>query len=93
MNCTLCHNGVTQPGLVTVTLEKKGTIVLIKNVPAELCSNCGHYYLSEEMAKEAKEKVILANKLGVDKALIATIFKLTIEEVNEIIENQSGSKA
>ncbi len=56
MNCTLCHNGVTQPGLVTVTLEKKGTIVLIKNVPAELCSNCGHYYLSEEMAKEVLKK-------------------------------------
>ena len=56
MNCTLCHNGVTQPGLVTVTLEKKGTIVLIKNVPADVCSNCGHYYLSEEMAKEVLKK-------------------------------------
>ncbi len=56
MNCTLCHNGVTQPGLVTVTLEKKGTIVLIKNVPADVCSNCGHYYLSEEMTKEVLKK-------------------------------------
>ena len=56
MNCTLCHNGVTQPGLVTVKLEKKGTIVLIKNVPADVCSNCGHYYLSEEMTKEVLKK-------------------------------------
>lgn len=29
MNCVLCHNGVTEKGLVTVTLEKNQTIVLI----------------------------------------------------------------
>ncbi len=56
MNCSLCHNGVTEKGVVTVTLEKNSTIILIKNVPAEVCTNCGHYYLSEEMTKEVLKK-------------------------------------
>ncbi|MCA6380664.1 MAG: type II toxin-antitoxin system MqsA family antitoxin [Cytophagales bacterium] len=56
MNCVLCHNGATEKGLVTVTLEKNQTIVLIKNVPAEVCTNCGHYYLSDEMTKVVLQK-------------------------------------
>ncbi len=56
MECTLCKNGTTEKGFVTVTLEKKQTIVLIKEVPAEVCSNCGHYYLSSEMTKLVLEK-------------------------------------
>ena len=56
MECALCKNGYTQPGHVTVTLEKGETIILIKNVPAEVCTNCGHYYLSEEMTKLVLEK-------------------------------------
>ncbi|MCA6369544.1 MAG: type II toxin-antitoxin system MqsA family antitoxin [Cytophagales bacterium] len=56
MNCVLCHNGATEKGLVTVTLEKNQTIVLIKNVPAEVCTTCGHYYLSDEMTKVVLQK-------------------------------------
>ncbi len=51
MDCALCKNGHTEPGHVTVTLEKGKAIILIKNVPAEVCANCGHYYLTEEMTK------------------------------------------
>lgn len=56
MECTLCKSGNTEKGNVTVTLEKGETIVLIKNVPAEVCTNCGHYYLSKEMTQLALEK-------------------------------------
>lgn len=56
MNCVLCHHGETKPGFVTVTLERNETIVLIKNVPADICSNCGHYYLAEEMTREVLRK-------------------------------------
>lgn len=56
MDCALCKNGTTQKGHVTVTLERGSAIILIKNVPAEVCSNCGHYYLSEDMTKIILEK-------------------------------------
>ena len=56
MECALCHNGTTKKGLVTVSLERGDTIVLIKKVPAEVCTNCGHYYLSEEMAADVLKR-------------------------------------
>jgi YgiT-type zinc finger domain-containing protein len=51
MECAICKVGNTEKGTVTVTLERNGAIVLIKNVPAEVCTNCGHYYLSEEITR------------------------------------------
>lgn len=48
MNCLICKNGITQSGNVTVTLQRNSTTVIIKDVPAEICENCGEYYLSEE---------------------------------------------
>ncbi|WP_431213848.1 type II toxin-antitoxin system MqsA family antitoxin [Puia sp. P3] len=51
MECALCKVGTTEKGTVTVTLERNGSIVLIKNVPAEVCTNCGHYYLSEDTTR------------------------------------------
>ncbi|MCF8296132.1 MAG: type II toxin-antitoxin system MqsA family antitoxin [Melioribacteraceae bacterium] len=48
MKCQLCKNGKTEKGRVTVTLERGNTVVLIKNVPADICDNCGEFYLDEE---------------------------------------------
>jgi len=56
MECTLCQVGTTEKGKVTVTLERDGAIVLIKDVPAEVCTNCGHYYLSEEITRLVMDK-------------------------------------
>ena len=49
MKCVICKQGQTQDGLTTVTLERGRTTVVIKEVPAEICENCGEYYLSEEV--------------------------------------------
>jgi YgiT-type zinc finger domain-containing protein len=63
MRCVLCKQGDTRPGNVTVTLQREDTTVIIKGVPAEVCENCGEYYLSENvtekvlaMAEEAAKK-------------------------------------
>ncbi len=52
MNCVICKQGQIQPGLVTVTLDREGAIVVFKRVPAEVCENCGEYYLSDEVTGE-----------------------------------------
>ncbi len=52
MNCTLCKNGITAPGKVNVMLERGESIVIVKGVPAEVCDNCGEYYLSEAITHE-----------------------------------------
>ena len=50
MNCVICKNGTTAEGLVTVTLQRNSSIIIIKNVPAEVCDNCGEYYLNDDVA-------------------------------------------
>lgn len=50
MKCVLCKTGETQPGTVTVTLERNQTVV-VKDVPADVCRNCGEYYLSQPVTE------------------------------------------
>jgi len=51
MKCVICKTGETRPGKATVTLHRGQTTVLIKETPAEICQNCGEYYLSEDVAR------------------------------------------
>jgi YgiT-type zinc finger domain-containing protein len=51
MNCVICKNGFTSEGKVTVTLQRDSSTIIIKNVPAEVCENCGEYYLSDEVSE------------------------------------------
>lgn len=51
MNCVLCKNGAARPGKVTVTLERGTTVVVVRDVPAEVCENCGEYYLDAPVAE------------------------------------------
>jgi YgiT-type zinc finger domain-containing protein len=40
MKCVICKHGSTKSGRATITLERGGTTVVIKGVPAEVCANC-----------------------------------------------------
>jgi len=48
MKCVICKLGETSPGTTTVTLERDGLILVVKNVPSQVCANCGEAYVSEE---------------------------------------------
>ncbi|HXU23412.1 MAG TPA: type II toxin-antitoxin system MqsA family antitoxin [Tepidiformaceae bacterium] len=51
MTCVICKAGATSPGTTTVTLERGGTVVIIRDVPAQVCEDCGEYYLDEPVAQ------------------------------------------
>ena len=70
MKCVICKTGTTKQGLVTVTVDVKGTIVVIRDVPAKVCSNCGNYYLSSEMTKIITKKVQDAVSKGAEVEII-----------------------
>ena len=70
MECVICRNGSTQMGYVTVTLERKGSIIAIKDVPAHVCQNCGEYFLDSEMTKEVLKRANLAVKNGAEIEVI-----------------------
>jgi YgiT-type zinc finger domain-containing protein len=48
MKCVICKIGETRPGKATVTLERDGTTLVIKNVPADICANCGEEYVNAD---------------------------------------------
>jgi YgiT-type zinc finger domain-containing protein len=43
----ICKFSQIEEGKVTVTLQRGETVVIIKDVPANICKNCGEYYLDE----------------------------------------------
>ena len=56
MKCVICKTGEISPGTVTVTLERGPTVLLIKEVPAQVCTQCGEYYLDEQTTRRLYEQ-------------------------------------
>ena len=52
MTCVICKSGHYQDGFTTIVLTKKEAVVIIKQVPALLCDQCGDYILSSEISKQ-----------------------------------------
>ena len=68
-------NAISEPWPPTITLERNGATLVIKDVPAEVCANCGEEYVSEDttsrLLKSAEEAVKAAVKDYYDKNGIA----------------------
>ena len=70
MKCTFCKQGTTKPGNVTVTLSRGNTVVVIKNVPAEVCENCSEYFLSEKTTEKVLSSAEDAVKKGAEVEIL-----------------------
>ena len=62
MKCIVCHNGETRPGTTTVTFHREGQTVVVNEVPAEVCENCGEAYVAEEVTAQVLEIAADARK-------------------------------
>jgi len=52
MKCVICKHGHALHGKTTVVLTKDKLSVIIREVPADICENCGEYYLDDETTKK-----------------------------------------
>jgi YgiT-type zinc finger domain-containing protein len=66
MKCIICKNGETKPGNATVTLEREGTTLVIKGVPADVCANCGEEYVDERITARLLKTAEEAVRSGVE---------------------------
>ncbi len=64
--CPICKNGELHPGIVTVTLERGGSIVLLKRVPARVCDNCASYFLDSLITRQVLQKAETSFKNGAE---------------------------
>ena len=56
MTCFMCKGDV-QEGFSTFTADMGGCIVVIKNVPSRVCSQCGEASYSGEVARRLEQIV------------------------------------
>ncbi|MGO1479288.1 type II toxin-antitoxin system MqsA family antitoxin [Senegalia sp. (in: firmicutes)] len=62
MNCILCKANLTK-GRINHIVDLKEGIIIIKNVPANICEQCGDYYLDTKTALELETMVDEINKI------------------------------
>lgn len=70
MRCILCKLGDMRPGNVTITLQRGETTVIIKEVPAQVCENCGEYYLEDTIAERVLSMAEDAVKKNVEVEIL-----------------------
>jgi len=70
MNCVICRKGETAPGKTTVTLQRGDPTVVIKEVPADVCENCGEPYFSESLTGQLLRMAEPAVKNGAEVEII-----------------------
>ncbi len=69
MKCIVCKKGSTEPGATTVSIDKGATIVVIRGVPAAICSTCGEEYINADTIKDIEKIVGSAQKAGLNIAV------------------------
>ncbi len=70
MKCAICKHGETHSGKATTTLQRGKTTVIIKEVPAEICNNCGEDYFSEKITRRVMALAEEAVKKGAEVEIL-----------------------
>ena len=75
MKCPICKHGETENGYATVVLERNKTTLVFKQVPADICNNCGEEFINESVSAElfslAKQAVEAGVQVDVREYLAA----------------------
>jgi YgiT-type zinc finger domain-containing protein len=75
MKCVICKHAETKPGTTTVTLERDGLTYVIKQVPAQVCPNCGEDYVDEkvtgDLLKSAEQMVTVGTQVDIRQYIAA----------------------
>ncbi|MEI7843583.1 MAG: type II toxin-antitoxin system MqsA family antitoxin [Gallionellaceae bacterium] len=66
MKCPICKHGDTKAGIASITLERDGSTMVFKRVPAEICENCGEVYHDATVTRSLLMQADQAAKGGVE---------------------------
>ena len=70
MTCLICRQGEATPGQTTVTMQRDQCTVIFKDVPADVCENCGEYYLSDTVTRELLRRAEVAVQNGAEVEIL-----------------------
>lgn len=66
MDCVFCKRGDRRPGKIMHTFHRGETIVVVKDVPAEVCDFCGEPYLSDAVLEIIERLIDETVRKGVE---------------------------
>mgnify|MGYP002402961084 FL=1 len=55
MRCIICQYGETESGTTAVTLTRGETTIVIRDVPAQICTTCGEEYVDAATGKRLSQ--------------------------------------
>jgi YgiT-type zinc finger domain-containing protein len=61
MKCAMC-GGSTKKGRVTVSIDTGDGVVVVRNVPARVCSQCGEEWIDDKSAERVEQIVDTAKQ-------------------------------
>jgi YgiT-type zinc finger domain-containing protein len=69
LKCVICKHGETSIKPVTVTLERDGSTLVVKSVPAEVCDDHGEQYVDATAASNLLREASKAADAGIEVAV------------------------
>lgn len=66
MSCPICGHNALSPGTTTFAADADGTVVVMRNVPADVCDNCGESFVTDTIAAELEALVADAKNSGTE---------------------------
>ena len=58
MKCVICQYGETEPGTTTVALTRDDTTIVIRDVPALICTICGEEYVDSTTGRRLSQNAV-----------------------------------
>jgi len=64
MTCAICKRGTLQSGQTLVSFERDGAVIVIREVPALICTTCGEEYIERDVMRSLSEVAAHASQHG-----------------------------
>ncbi|MBK9335523.1 MAG: type II toxin-antitoxin system MqsA family antitoxin [Lewinellaceae bacterium] len=68
--CPLC-NGQVKPGTTTFSLDLESGVIVVRQVPAHICRQCGEEWLDDEQAAKLEKIVARARHEKVQLEIVS----------------------
>lgn len=65
-HCFLCKNDALRPGVTDTSLTREDVAMVVKGVPAQVCTNCGEAYLERAVYERLKAEFKADETAGVE---------------------------
>jgi YgiT-type zinc finger domain-containing protein len=55
--CSYCNNEAFKPGLINLTFERDGITVVVRDIPALVCTRCNEGVVDSDVADQVLDEV------------------------------------